>query len=211
MTAGRECDTGTAGTSGVSSGVVIRTGMVRDRFSSPIIGVCFTIPGDADDHDIGVVVVDALHGLVELDSQVDGLLIELPDLFDTSGCLEEEAAASACSSGMRRGGRSTVRLAEVVGGMTVPKMASLSVSKEVVALLEDCQGRAARAEGVPSYPLLRSSCGSIRNGTSCDKGFEPKADLFVDGMEGTLAEGAVAFNVAGVVIDRGIPVGLRRG
>lgn len=65
------------------------------------------IDGDADDHDIGVVVaVEALHGLGDPVNMVDGLLMVLFELVISCGL--RASPARACNSGMSLGGRSGV-------------------------------------------------------------------------------------------------------
>jgi hypothetical protein len=72
---------GKAGTFGTLSRLPAGSGTVCDRLVGPITGC--TIPGDVDDHEVGVVVVvDTLHGLTELEYRVDGLLTVLTDLLD---------------------------------------------------------------------------------------------------------------------------------
>jgi hypothetical protein len=84
-----------------------------------------------------------LHGLVELETRVDGLLIELTDWFSDSWCLVEEAAR-ACNSGIRRGGRLAGLRVESDPGMTMPKIASSCASKDDPELLKLVGGRAVR-------------------------------------------------------------------
>lgn len=71
-----------------------------DLFSDSLGEIDCTAAGDADDHDVGVVVVvDTLQGLVEFENRVEGLLIELTDVLNASGRLVN-GAARACNSGI---------------------------------------------------------------------------------------------------------------
>jgi hypothetical protein len=205
-----ENDSGSAGTSGMFPRFACRTGTVCERFPDVLTGRCCTTLGEADDHDVGVViVVDSLQGLLELDSHVDGLSIELVELFRGTWYRADDAA-SACSSGISRGGRSACRVADVVLGMTMPKIASLSVSKEDSALLETSGSRAVRPGGGPSSlrPFLRSE--SIIKGTSCDNDCGPQVDLPTE--DGAAAfDDAVGLKEGDFVVDLGMDVGFERG
>ncbi len=123
----RDCgnNLGWVGILGTPSCLAAARGTVWDLFPAMATGICWTlILGEADDHDIGVVVVvEVLQGLGELEKRVDGLLIELTDLLEASACLADDAAR-ACNSGMSLGGRSAGRVAAFVLGMTRPKIAS---------------------------------------------------------------------------------------
>jgi hypothetical protein len=106
------------------------SGTVCDLLVGFVRGTCCTIPGDAEDHDVGVVVVvDTLQGLGELENCVEGLLTELRDLLDAWGNLVD-AAARACSSGISRGGSSVARAAGFARGIATPKIASRPKSKD---------------------------------------------------------------------------------
>lgn len=116
---------GRAGILGTFSRFTAARGIMWDLFPAAITGACWTtMPGDADDHDVGVVVVvEALQGFGEPENRVEGVLNELTDLLDVSRCLVDEEA-SACNSGISRGGKSAGRAAAFVFGMTIPKIAS---------------------------------------------------------------------------------------
>ncbi len=210
-----ENDSGRAGTSGMFPRFACRTGTVCRRLPTVLTGMCCMTLGELDDHDVGVViVVDSLQGLLELDSHVDGLSIELVELFNGTWFRAGDAAR-ACSSGISRGGRSACRAANAVLGMTMPKIASRSVSREDSALLEASRSLAVRTGGglscvrPPLRPSLRSE--SIIKGTSCDNDGGPQVDLLMEDGGAATFDDAVGLNDGDFVVDLGMDVGFRRG
>lgn len=130
-----ENPSGRAGTRGIFPRFACRRGMTCVRFERDLTGTCCTMLGEVDDHEMGVVVVvDSLQGLLVLEVQVDGLLREPAELFSGSWYLVGEAA-SACNSGINRGGKFVGLFVLAVLGMTIPKIASFSVSNEDTAVL----------------------------------------------------------------------------
>lgn len=94
----------TTGSLGRVDLVVAGIGIVFERLDEGVTTLFVTL-GDAEDHDIGVVVfVDALHGLEDVVNCVEGLLILL--IEDEFGLIGILFATSACNSGINRGGSS---------------------------------------------------------------------------------------------------------
>lgn len=95
----------TTGSFGSADLVVAGWGIVCERFEVGVTTLFVTL-GEADDHEMGVVVfVDALHGLDDVVNCVEGLLMLLID--DDAGLMTGILlATNACNSGISRGGSS---------------------------------------------------------------------------------------------------------